>query len=60
MSATGWSIYASTVPALGGNGLDSLSSRLMMQNQYSRTAAGESLWLNHTISSGGFGRRALV
>lgn len=34
--------------------LDSLSSRLMMQLQYRYQAGIESLWVNHTVASGGF------
>ena len=37
-----------TVPVLGGNPLDSLNDRLMMQNQYRNLAGSESLWLAHT------------
>ena len=33
--------------------LDSLSGRLMMQNQYRNIGGVESVWLNHTVSSGG-------
>ena len=52
LPATSWSNVNTFIPT-PGNSLDSLSSRLMMQNQYVRTASGESLWLVHTISSGG-------
>jgi hypothetical protein len=38
-----------TIPAMGGNGLDSLGTRLMMQNQYMNLAGVESLWINHTV-----------
>jgi hypothetical protein len=43
--------YASppdTIPALSGNDLDSLGSRLMVQNQYRTISGTESIWLSHT------------
>jgi hypothetical protein len=52
LPATPWSNVNTFIPT-PANSLDSLSSRLMMQNQYVRTASGESLWLVHTVSSGG-------
>ncbi|HAF25441.1 MAG TPA: hypothetical protein DCK93_21460, partial [Blastocatellia bacterium] len=42
-----------TVPENGGNNLDSLSYRLMMQNQYQNLSGTESLWLTHTVGNGG-------
>jgi hypothetical protein len=41
------------VPELQGNNLDTLSYRLMMQNQYTNQGGRESLWLTHTVGSGG-------
>ncbi|MCI0397290.1 MAG: carboxypeptidase regulatory-like domain-containing protein [Chloroflexi bacterium] len=48
---------AQGVPQFGsGELLDSLSPRLMMQNQYRTVNGVESLWLNHTVAStGGIG-----
>jgi hypothetical protein len=40
---------APTVPQLGGELLDSLGDRLMMQNQYRNINGVESLWNNHTV-----------
>jgi hypothetical protein len=37
-----------TIPVLNGNNLDSLGTRLMMQNQYRNRSGTESLWLSHT------------
>ena len=37
----------STIPENGGNALDSLGDRLMMQNQYRNLGGVESLWLAH-------------
>jgi hypothetical protein len=42
-----------TVPESGGNALDTLSYRVMMQNQYTNVGGRESLWLTHTVGSGG-------
>jgi hypothetical protein len=41
------------VPAQAGAFLDSLGDRLMMQLQYRNLNGVESLWVNHTVSSGG-------
>jgi hypothetical protein len=41
------------VPEKDGNNLDTLSYRLMMQNQYTNIGGRESLWLTHTVGSGG-------
>jgi hypothetical protein len=51
-TATSWSTLASSfeVPELNGNGLDTLSFRLMMQNQYSNIGGVESLWNSHTVA----------
>ena len=34
-----------------GNSLDSLSDRMMMQNQYTNIGGVESLWVNHTVET---------
>ena len=39
-----------SVPEKQGNNLDTLSYRLMMQNQYQNLNGTESLWLTHTIA----------
>jgi hypothetical protein len=41
------------VPEKDGNNLDTLSYRLMMQNQYTNQNGRESLWLTHTVGNGG-------
>ncbi len=41
------------IPEKGGENLDSLGDRLMMQNQYRNINGTESLWLTHTVGSGG-------
>jgi hypothetical protein len=38
-----------------GNDLDTVSDRLMMQNQYRNIGGTESLWLNHTVKTGATG-----
>jgi hypothetical protein len=43
----------SEVPERDGNDLDTLNWRLMMQNQYTNLNGRESLWLTHTVGSGG-------
>ena len=42
-----------SVPELNGNSIDTLSYRLMMQNQYTNLNSVESLWLTHTVGNGG-------
>jgi hypothetical protein len=42
-----------SVPEKTGNDLDTLSYRLMMQNQYTNIGGRESLWLTHTVGNGG-------
>ena len=39
-------------PSLGGNALDVLQIRAMMQNQYSNIGGVESLWATHTVRRG--------
>jgi hypothetical protein len=41
-----------TVPEKDGNNIDTLSYRLMMQNQYTNLNGRESLWLTHTVGNG--------
>lgn len=50
-SSTGsnWGAPPGTVPSLGGNLLDTLPVRLMMQNQYTNLGGVESLWESHTV-----------
>jgi len=48
-----FNVGPSDVPELGGNSLDTLTYRLMMQNQYTNIGGRESLWLTHTVGSGG-------
>ncbi len=48
-----FNVGPSTVPEKNGNNLDTLSYRLMMQNQYTNLGGRESLWLTHTLGSGG-------
>jgi hypothetical protein len=49
-----FSVGPGTVPEKSpGNPLDTLSYRLMMQNQYTNQGGRESLWLTHTVGSGG-------
>ena len=43
----------STVPEKTGNSIDTLSYRLMMQNQYTNLNGVESLWLTHTVGGSG-------
>jgi hypothetical protein len=48
-----FNVGPSTVPERDGNPLDTLSYRLMMQNQYTNIGGRESLWLTHTVGNGG-------
>jgi hypothetical protein len=48
-----FNVGPSTVPEKDGNALDTLSYRLMMQNQYTNIGGRESLWLTHTVGNGG-------
>ena len=48
------------VPEKDGNNLDTLSYRLMMQNQYTNIGGRESLWLTHTVGNGGTPNTAQV
>ena len=49
VSPTSWSLAPTTVPSKSGDNLDSLRSRLMMQNQYSNISGVESIWNAHTV-----------
>ncbi len=49
VAPTSFAIGPSTVPAMGGNANDTLSHRLMMQNQYTNISGVESLWNSHTV-----------
>ena len=42
-----------SVPQQSGESLDTLGDRLMMQLQYRNISGIESLWVNHTVSTGG-------
>lgn len=48
-----FNVGPSSVPELNGNSIDTLSYRLMMQNQYTNLGGVESLWLTHTVGNGG-------
>ncbi len=44
-----------SVPQPTGDTLDSLGDRMQMQNQYRNLGGTESLWVNHTVRTGGAG-----
>jgi len=48
-----FSVGPGNVPERSGNNVDTLSYRLMMQNQYTNIGGKESLWLTHTVGNGG-------
>ncbi len=52
----GW-VYpaARGVPTLGSSTIDSLTPRLMAQNQYANQGGVESLWMSHTVQGSGSG-----
>jgi hypothetical protein len=53
-TATNWSqLVDTTVQPPGGNQLDTLFPRLMMQNQYTNIGGVESLWNSHTVGNSG-------
>jgi len=55
LTSTQWSQFTGAsgrVPSSGGNALDTLYPRLMMQNQYSNIGGVESLWNSHTAGDG--------
>jgi hypothetical protein len=47
-----FNVGPSDVPERDGNALDTLSYRVMMQNQYTNIGGRESLWLTHTVGNG--------
>ena len=50
LAATSWPNAAvANAPSQGGNNLDVLQIRAMMQNQYSNIGGAESLWITHTV-----------
>jgi len=57
-STATFNVGPSTVPEQSGNALDTLTYRLMMQNQYTNQGGKESLWLTHTVGSGGTANKA--
>jgi hypothetical protein len=53
LSATSWpNASVPNAPSQGGNDLDVLEIRAMMQNQYSNIGGAESLWTTHTVRRG--------
>jgi hypothetical protein len=48
-----FNVGPSSVPEKAGNNLDTLSYRVMMQNQYTNIGGKESLWISHTVGNGG-------
>ncbi|PYQ49403.1 MAG: hypothetical protein DMF59_13725, partial [Acidobacteria bacterium] len=50
INATSWpNANVPNAPSQGGNALDVLQIRAMMQNQYTNLGGAESLWLSHTV-----------
>ena len=50
ITPTGWpNAGVPNAPSLGGNSLDVLQIRAMMQNQYTNIGGAESLWATHTV-----------
>ncbi|HEX3553658.1 MAG TPA: carboxypeptidase regulatory-like domain-containing protein [Thermoanaerobaculia bacterium] len=50
LAATSWpNATVANVPSLGGNNLDPIQFRAMMQNQYTNFGGVESLWAAHTV-----------
>ena len=60
IASTAWASPPATVPSLGGNALDTLATRSMMQNQYTNFAGVESIWQSHTIRGTGGATHAAV
>jgi Carboxypeptidase regulatory-like domain/Putative Ig domain/FG-GAP-like repeat/Ig-like domain CHU_C associated len=53
IAATSWpNASVANAPSLGGNTLDVLQIRNMMQNQYTSLGGAESLWTTHTVRRG--------
>src|SRR5262249_8035608 len=55
VAPTSWAPPPSSVPSQGGNSLDTLAVRLMVQNQYTNLSATESLWMDHTVEGSASG-----
>ncbi len=54
ISVAPWTERLALIPQKNSTtSLDALGDRLMMYNRYSRLGGVESLWLNHTVDSGG-------
>ncbi len=51
ISQVTYSMPPNTVPELGGNALDTIGDRLMMQNQYRNIGGAESLWVTHIVGN---------
>ena len=49
LTGSTWIGPPATVPSQGGNNLDTLATRAMMQNQYTNIGGAESIWLTHTV-----------
>jgi len=53
IAATSWpAANVPNAPSQGGNNLDVLQLRAMMQNQYTNIGGAESLWATHTVRRG--------
>ncbi len=53
LAATSWpNANVPNAPSQGGNTLDALGIRAMMQNQYANIGGTESLWTTHTVRRG--------
>jgi hypothetical protein len=53
LASTSWpNANVPNAPSLGGNALDVLQIRAMMQNQYTNLGGAESLWTAHTVRRG--------
>lgn len=50
LTGASWVLPPATVPSKSGNNLDTLSYRLMVQNQYTNIGGVESLWDAHTVA----------
>ncbi len=54
VSQTAYTVAPATITT-PGNPLDTLRERVMVQNQYTKIGAAESLWVNHTVNTGAGG-----
>ena len=52
-TGSSWANSPTGAPIPNGNSLSTSGLRLMMQNQYSNIGGVESIWLTHTVGSGG-------